>query len=82
MDRGTEPHHPAEKNNFLNRLDEAFGFLCAQISRDLLFNLEGFITPKEYWEKFEFLFGKYDVLRGHILENELIPLYPSSFDTI
>ena len=46
MARETESHHPTEKNKFLNRLDEAFGFLCTHISRDLLFHLEGLKTPK------------------------------------
>ena len=46
MVRETEPHHPAEKNKFLNQLDEGFGFLCAHISRDILFHLEGLKTPK------------------------------------
>ena len=48
MGRETEAHHPTEKNKFLNRLDEAFGFLFAHISRDLLFHLEGLKTPKKY----------------------------------
>ena len=56
----TETYHPAKKNKFLNQLDEVFGFLCGHISRDLLFHLEGLKTPKESWEKFEFLFGKQD----------------------
>ena len=78
-----EPHHPAEKNKFMNRLDESFGYLCTHISRDLLFHLEGLWTPKEYWEKLEVLFEEQDkLLRGHILENMLIALHPSSFDTI
>ena len=46
MGRETEPHHHAEKKKFLNRLDKAFGFLCAHISRYLLFHLEGLNTPK------------------------------------
>ena len=66
----------------LNRLDEAFGFMCTHISRDLLFHLEGLRTPKESWDKLESLFGKQDEIRGHILENELIALRPSSFETI
>ena len=56
MGRETEPHHPTEKNKFLNRLDEAFGFHFTHISRDLLFHLEGLKNPKEAWEKLEFLF--------------------------
>ena len=82
MGKYTEPHHPTEKNKLLNRLDEAFGFLCSHISRDLLFHLEELKTPKEAWEKLEFMFGKQDELRGNILENELIALQPNSFETI
>ena len=35
MGRETKPHHPTEKNKFLNRLDEAFGFLCTHISGEI-----------------------------------------------
>ena len=82
MGREAEPHHAAEKNKFLNRLNEAFGYLCTHISRDLLFHLEGLRTPKEAWEKLEVLFGKQDELRGHILENELVALHPNSFEMV
>ena len=82
LGREVEPHHPAEKNKFPNSLDEAFGYLCTHISRYLLFHLEGFRAPKESWENLEVLFGKKDELQGHILENELIALQPSSFKTI
>ena len=58
MGQETEPRHLAEKKKFLNRLDEAFGFLCTHISKDLLFHLEGLRTPKEAWEKLEYFFGK------------------------
>ena len=82
LGREVEPHHLDEKNKFLNCLDEDFGYLCTHISRDLLFHLEGLRTPKEAWEKLEFLFGKQDELRGHILENELVALHPSNFETV
>ena len=82
LGRNAEPHHPVEKNKFLNSCDEAFKYLCTYISRDLLFHLEGLRTPRETWEKLESLFNKQDELRGHILENELVSLHPSSFDTI
>ena len=82
LGREAEPHHPAEKNKFMNRLDEGFGFLCTHISKDLLFHLEGLRSPKEAWENIEVLFGKKDELRGHFLENELIALQPNSFYTI
>ena len=61
----TNPHHPTEKNNFLNEWDEVFGFLCTHISWDILFHLEGLNTPKEYQENLEFLFGKQ--FQGYIL---------------
>ena len=73
--REVEPHHPAKKNKFLNRLDEAFGYLCTHISRDLLFHLEGLRTPRKSWEKLEELFGMQDELWGHILESELVALF-------
>ena len=77
--RGTEPQQHVEKNCFLNRLDEAFDFMCTHISRDILFHLEVLRTLKEDWENIESLFVKQDELRGNILENELIALKPNSF---
>ena len=62
MEKETEPHHPIEKNNFLNQLDESFVFLCTHISWDLLFHLEGLENLKESWENIELLFGKKDEL--------------------
>ena len=40
-----EPHQPIERNKFLNRLDEAFNYLCTHISKDILFHLECLRTP-------------------------------------
>ena len=82
MGRETEPQQYVEKNKSLNWLDEAFGFMCTHISRDILFNLEGLRNPKEAWDNLESLFGKRDELRGHILENELIALQLSIFESI
>ena len=31
----------------MNKLDEAFGFMCIHISRELLFHLDGLKTPRE-----------------------------------
>ena len=80
--RESEPHHPTKKNNFLNHLYESFGYICTHISRDLIFHLEGLRTPKESWDKLEVFFGNKDEIQGQILENELIALHPSSFNTI
>ena len=66
----------------MNYCDEAFGYLCTYISRDLLFHLEGLRNPRESWEKLDSLFNKQDEIRGHILENKLVSLHPSGFDTI
>ena len=46
LGREVDPHHPVEKNKFMNCLDEAFGYLCTHISKDLLFHLQGLRTPK------------------------------------
>ena len=77
-----EPQQHLEKLKYLNKLDEAFSFMCIHISKELLLHLNVLRTPKQVWEKLESLFGKPDELRGHILENELIALQPSNFDTI
>ena len=34
------------------------------------------------WEKLEDIFGKTDEMRGHQIENELISLSPSSFESL
>ena len=82
LGREVDPHQPVEKNKFMNHLDEAFGYLCTHISKDILFHLEGLRTHKESWEKIEDLFGKQDELQGHFLEKELVALHPSNFETI
>ena len=51
MDTEEEPASVTDKDRFLNNKDEAFGFLCLFVSRDLLFHLSGLNTPKEIWDK-------------------------------
>ena len=46
MDTKEEPGSTIDKSRFLNKKDEAFGFLCLSVSRDLLFHLSGLKTPK------------------------------------
>ena len=82
MDTEVEPGSATEKSRFLNKKDEALGFLCLSISRDLLFHLAGLKTPKEIWDKLEYLYGKHDDLRVYQLENELMSLQPSNFETL
>ena len=80
--REVEPHRLVEKNKFLNHFDEEFRYLCTNISKDILFHLEGLRTSREFWENLEILFNKQDELWAHILENELVYLHPSNFETI
>ena len=82
MDTEVEPGSAIEKSRFLNKKDEAFGFLCLSISRDLLFHLTGLNTPKEIWDKLETLYEKHDDLRVYQLKNELMSLQPSNFETL
>ena len=63
MDTEDELGSAIEKSWFLNKKNEAFGFLCLSISQDLLFHLSGLNTPKEIWDKLETLYGKQDDLR-------------------
>ena len=46
MDTEEEPASMTDKDRFLNKKDEAFGFLCLSVSWDLLFHLSGLKTPK------------------------------------
>ena len=82
MGQEAEPNSQVEKSKWFNKLDEEYGLLCLSISSDLLFHVESSSSPNEVWTKLERLFGKQDVLRGHQLENEIIRLSPSDFDTI
>ena len=47
MDTEEETASVTDKDRFLNKKYEAFGFLCLSVSRDLLFHLSGLKTPKE-----------------------------------
>ena len=48
MGKEVEPQHPLENSKYMNKLDEAFGFMCIHISRELLFHLDVLKTPREY----------------------------------
>ena len=82
MGTETEPNSVVEKSKHFNRLDEAFGMLCLSTSTYLLFHVDSIGTPNEFWIKLESLFGKTDEMRGHHLENEIISLIPSHYETI
>ena len=82
MGREVKPQQTLEKSKYLNKLDEAFGFMCIHISRELLLCFEGLKNTKELWEKLKSLFQNDDELRGHILENDMIALHPNRLKTI
>ena len=63
MDTEEEPNHVVDKARFFNKMDEAFGFLCLSISKDLLFHLSGLKTPKSIWDQLASLYDKQDYLR-------------------
>ena len=82
MNTKEEPNHVVDKARFWNKMDEAFGFLCLSISKDLLFHLMGLKTLKEIWDQIATLYDKQDDLRIYQLENELISLQPGNFETL
>jgi hypothetical protein len=63
-------------------MDEAFGLLFLSISPNIIFHIETSTSSKKGWTTLDGLFRKQDVLRGHQLENAIIALSPSNFDTI
>ena len=82
MGTKVETNSVVEKSKCFNKLDEAFGMLCLNISRDLLFHVDSLTTPNDVWLNIEALLGNTDDMRGHHLENELISLSPTHFETI
>ena len=75
------PNAAAEKLKWHNMRDEAYGILCLSISRDLLFHLYGLTSPN-VWENLVDIFGNTDEMRGNQIENELISLSTSSFESL
>jgi hypothetical protein len=63
-------------------MDEALETICSLISPDLLFHISSCKTPNEAWTTLEGIFGKWDEMRGHMLEVELLTLDPKRFENI
>ena len=82
METDLEPNAATDKIKLHKKRDEAYGILCLSISRDLLFHLDGLTSPNEEWENLEDIFGKTNEMRGHQIENVLISLIPSSFESL
>ena len=81
METKVDPNATSEKIKWNNRRDEVYGLLCLNISRDLLFHLDGVLSPNELWDKRQNSFGKTDNMRGHQLENKLISPSPINFES-
>jgi hypothetical protein len=63
-------------------MDEAFRTICSLISPDLLFHISSCKTPNEAWTTMEGIFGKWDEMRGHMIEVEFLTLDPKSFNNL
>ena len=77
-----EPESQKDKVKYMNRLDEAIGLMQHLVSKDLQFHIRDLDTPKEVWDKLASLFDKHDEMRIHQLENDLITLNPSDFESL
>ena len=51
METEAKSNEVAKNIKWHNRRDEAYGLLCLNISRDLLFHIDGLKSPNEVWEK-------------------------------
>ena len=58
MDIEVGPNQIVDKERYRNKMDEAFGFLCLSISKDLHFHVTGLKNTKEIWDKMVDLFDK------------------------
>ena len=77
-----EPIRNDDKEKYFNKIDEAHGYLFSLVSQYLRFHIQGLKNPKEIWYNLASLFDKQDEMRVHQLENELISLNPSNFETM
>ena len=58
MDNEIEPNHDVDKSRHWNKMDEAFGFPCLSISKDLHFHITGLNNLNEICDKIVDLFDK------------------------
>ena len=63
-------------------MDEAYGFLCLSISKDIIFHISRLKTLNEILDHLATLFDKQDDIWIYQLENELISMNPSSFESM
>ena len=77
-----EPNYVVEKAKYFNRIDESFGMLYLNSSREVIFHIESLGLLNEFWLMFESLFRKIDEMIGHHLENEIISLSSAHYETM
>ena len=82
METEEEPVHCVDTEKYWNKLDEAYGFLCLSISKDLLFHITGLKTSKDILDQLASMFDKQDDIWIYRLENELISLNPGNYETM
>jgi hypothetical protein len=82
MNIETKPTSPIEISKYLNRMDEAFKTICSLISPELLFHISFCKIHNEAWATMEWIFGKWDEVRGHMLEVEFLTLDLKNFKNI
>ena len=58
MNIETQPNVTAENIKYWNKLDEAYGFLCLSISKDVIAHITGLKTLKDIWDQITSLFDK------------------------
>ena len=58
MEMEVESIHYVDKAKYWNNLDEAYGFLCLSISKDLLFHITRLKNTKEIWDNITSPFDK------------------------
>ena len=77
-----KPASEKDKAKYMNNLHEAHGHLLFSVSKDIWFHILELQTPKLVWDKLASLFDKHDEMRIHQLENDLITLNPSNFESL
>ena len=79
---GEEPDSDKDKAKYMNRLDEAHGHFLFSVSKYIWFHILELKTPRLFWDKLSSLFDKHDEMRIYQLENDLITLNPSNFESL
>jgi hypothetical protein len=82
MNTETKATSDIEKSKYLNRMYETFRTICSLISLDLLFHISSCKTPIDAWNTMGGIFEKWDDMRVHMIEVELLTLDPKHFDKL